>query len=105
MTFMIRLDHETTPPFNLFRFRGTSPRTAGGRLLAEIAAAHAATARQVALAFLVRQRPLFAIPKTSDPDRAAENAAAGDLRLTAEEIVRIDAAFPIGARPEELPAL
>jgi diketogulonate reductase-like aldo/keto reductase len=90
-------------PFGHSRF--PSPRTAGGRLLAEIAAAHAATARQVALAFLVRQRPLFAIPKTSDPDRAAENAAAGDLRLTAEEIVRIDAAFPIGARPEELPAL
>ncbi len=90
-------------PFGHSRFPG--PRTPGGRLLAEIAAAHDATARQVALAFLVRQAPLFTIPKTSDPDRATENAAAGDLRLTSEEIARIDAAFPLGAEPDELPAL
>jgi len=90
-------------PFGHSRFPG--PRTSGGRVLAEIAAAHDATARQVALAFLVRQSPLFAIPKTSDPDRAAENAAAGALRLSAEEVARIDAAFPMGVQPQELPML
>jgi diketogulonate reductase-like aldo/keto reductase len=90
-------------PFGHSRF--PSPRTSGGRVLAHIAAAHDATARQVALAFLVRQSPLFAIPKTSDPDRATENAAAGALRLSAEELARIDAAFPIGVQPQELPML
>ena len=90
-------------PFGHSHFPGAH--TTGGRVLAEIAAAHDATTRQVALAFLVRRSPLFAIPKTSDPDRAAENAAAGDLRLTGEEIARIDDAFPLAARPERLPAI
>ena len=77
----------------------------GGRVLAEIAAAHRATPRQVALAFLVRQPAVFAIPKASHPERAAENAAAGDLRLTDDDLARIDAAFPLGAKPRELPML
>src|ERR1700724_1300254 len=50
------------------------PRTAGGRVLKDIADAHDATARQVALRFLVRRPSLFAIPKASSPEHAAENA-------------------------------
>jgi diketogulonate reductase-like aldo/keto reductase len=81
------------------------PRSVGGRVLADIAAARGATPRRVALAFLARRAPLFTIPKASHPDRAADNATAGDLRLTDEELARVDAAFPLGAQPEELPAL
>lgn len=72
--------------------------SAGGKVLAAVAAAHDATPRQVALAFLVRKAPLFTIPKTARPDRVPENAAAGDLALTADEIARIDAAFPVGRK-------
>jgi diketogulonate reductase-like aldo/keto reductase len=82
-----------------------SPRTRAGRVLYEIAAAHQATPRQVALRFLVRRPPLFAIPKASSPDHVAENAGAGDLRLTEAEIAEIDKAFPLGPRPRELPTL
>jgi diketogulonate reductase-like aldo/keto reductase len=89
-------------PFGHGRFPG--PRTAGGRVLREIAAAHQATPRQVALRFLTRHVSLFAIPKASSPDHAAENAGAGALRLSAEEIARIDAAFPRG-RSGALPML
>ena len=71
----------------------------------EIAAAHGATPRQVALRFLVRRPSLFAIPKASKPEHAAENAGAGDLRLTEAELARIDEAFPLGPRPRELPML
>ena len=56
------------------------PKTAAGRVLSEIAAAHDATPRQVALGFLVRRPSLFAIPKASSPAHAAENAGAGDLK-------------------------
>ena len=80
-------------------------RTPGGRVLREIAAAHRATPRQVALRFLMRRPSLFTIPKASSPEHAAENAGAGDLRLTEAEIARIDAAFPRGPRPRELPML
>ncbi len=70
--------------------------SAGGRVLGEIAAAHGATPRQVALAFLTRRPSLFAIPKAADAEHVAENAAAGDLTLTKAEIARLDAAFPSG---------
>src|SRR6202043_3351760 len=50
-------------PFGHGRFPG--PRSRGGRVLAEIAAAHNATPRQVALQFLVRRPSLFSIPKAS----------------------------------------
>jgi diketogulonate reductase-like aldo/keto reductase len=77
--------------------------SAPGRALTEIAAAHQATARQVALAFLVRKPGLFAIPKASRVHHVTENAGAGDLRLSAEEIARIEKAFPLGRRTHELP--
>jgi diketogulonate reductase-like aldo/keto reductase len=82
-----------------------SPRTPGGRLLAEIAAAHNATPRQVALRWVTRFHSVFAIPKASTPEHAAENAGAGDLHLTKEELAAIDAAFPRSPRPPQLPVL
>lgn len=90
-------------PFGHGEFPG--PRTRGGRVLQQIAAAHNATPRQVALRFLVRRPSLFTIPKASDPDHVAENAGAGDLRLTEAELAQIDEAFPLGPRPSELPVL
>ena len=82
-----------------------SSRTTAGRVLQEIAAAHNATPRQVALRFLVRHSSLFAIPKASNPEHAAENAGAGELNLTQTELDQIDAAFPTGSRPRVLPML
>jgi diketogulonate reductase-like aldo/keto reductase len=90
-------------PFGDGSFPG--PRTKTGRVLQEIAAAHHATPRQVALRFLVRQPSLFAIPKASRPEHTEENAGAGDLRLTKAELARIDAEFPRGPRPRGLPML
>jgi diketogulonate reductase-like aldo/keto reductase len=90
-------------PFGHGRFPG--PDTEGGRILQEIAAAHGATPRQVALRFLLRYPTLFAIPKASRPGHAEENAGAGELRLTEAELARIDHASPRGRRPRELPML
>ena len=82
-----------------------APGSAGGRVLAGVAAAHGATPRQVALAFLTRARSVLAIPKASTPEHVAENAAAGDLRLAPDEVAAIEAAFPLGRRPRSLPML
>src|SRR5207249_9097041 len=90
-------------PFGHGDFPG--PRTKGGRVLHEIATLHDTTARAVALRFLVRRPSVFAIPKASNPEHAAENAKAGDLRLTDVELSRIDEAFPRGPCPRELPTL
>jgi diketogulonate reductase-like aldo/keto reductase len=81
------------------------PETKGGRVLQEIADAHHATPRQVALRFLVRFPLTFAVPKASTPAHVVENAGAAGVRLTVEDIVRIDQAFPRGPRPRELPML
>ena len=78
-------------------------RSPGGRVLAEVAEAHDATPRQVALAFLTLQA--LVIPKASTPEHAAENAGAGDLKLSEIELARIDAAFPRGPKPAVLPML
>ena len=90
-------------PFGHDQFPG--PATAGGRVLAEIAAQHGATPRQVALAFLTRRPAVFAIPKASTAAHAQDNAGAGDLRLNEAEVARLDAAFPRGPKPRSLPML
>jgi len=81
------------------------PHSAGGRVLKAIADRHNSTPRQVALRFLTRGASLFAIPKASNPEHAEENAGAATLNLSGAELAKIDATFPLGARPRSLPML
>lgn len=90
-------------PFGSGRF--PAPASDGGRVLAHIAGAHGATARQVALAFLTRHKSVFTIPKASSSAHVRENAGAGDLHLSQADVARIDEAFPRGPRRRELPTL
>jgi diketogulonate reductase-like aldo/keto reductase len=67
----------------------------GGKVLAEIAKTHNRTLRQVTLNFLTRESNLFTIPKASNPDHVRDNSGAvGDWKLTDDDIVAIDNAFP-----------
>jgi diketogulonate reductase-like aldo/keto reductase len=81
-----------------------TPRSRGGRVLAEVASTLDATPRQIALAFLLRHEGTFVIPKASNAEHARDNAGAGRLRLGAVELEKIEAAFPKG-RPRSLPVL
>jgi diketogulonate reductase-like aldo/keto reductase len=80
-------------------------RTAQGKVLEEVAAAHQATARQVALRFLLRHPEVFVIPKASSMAHVADNAGAAGLELSAVELARIDAAFPRGRPRRGLPTI
>ena len=82
-----------------------SPASAGGRVLAGIAAAHGATPRQIALAFLLRYPSLFAIPKAARAEHAEDNAAAAESELTEDDLRQIDEAFPRGRRRRGVPTL
>jgi diketogulonate reductase-like aldo/keto reductase len=82
-----------------------SPESKGGKVLQQIATAHDATPRQVALSFLTRQPSVFAIPKASSAAHAADNAGAGDLVLSDDEIARLKQTFPRGPEPRSLPML
>ena len=57
-----------------------------------VARAHDATAAQVRLAWALHQGPhVLVIPGTGDPGHLADNVAAGAVRLTAEDLTRLDA--------------
>lgn len=88
-----------TNPYAHGNFPG--PDTAGGRILQIIADAHQATARQVALRFLVRHPSTFAIPTALIHEHAAENAGAGTLELSEAELEQINNAFPLPSLPQE----
>src|ERR1700680_2906392 len=62
--------------------------------LRDIAERHDATPAQVALAWVLRQAGVIAIPKAANEQHVRENRAALALRLSAEDLVALDLAFP-----------
>jgi len=76
-----------------------SPVGQGGRLLQSraleaVAKRHKATPAQIAIAWSMRDPNVITIPKASDPKHVRENAAAGAITLTAEDLAVIDATHP-----------
>ena len=72
-----------------------SPLGHGARLfalepVAKAAGAHGRSPAQIVLRWHV-QNGLVAVPKSSNPDRLAENLAVFDFELTADEIAALDA--------------
>ena len=55
---------------------------------------HGATPAQILLAFLLSREGVLPIPRASRARHAEENAAAAQIRLTAEELELLDRAFP-----------
>jgi diketogulonate reductase-like aldo/keto reductase len=72
------------------------------RGLKQIAARRGVTPAQVALAWLLHQEGVVAIPKAARPDHIRENRAALDLELTPEELKELDRAFPPPTGPKPL---
>jgi diketogulonate reductase-like aldo/keto reductase len=63
-------------------------------LLKEISASLFATPAQIALAWLLQQKDVIAIPKTGNVDRIRENYAALDLKLSEESMIKLNTIFP-----------
>jgi diketogulonate reductase-like aldo/keto reductase len=85
--------------------RGEWHDSPGAKELERIAKVHGVRTHAVILAFLTREDLTFAIPKAANPTHAGDNAAAGNFRLTDEEIAAIDRAFPARKRRGGLPSL
>lgn len=81
---------------------GQGGRLLRDRVLADIAGRHDATPARVALAWLIHQPGVIAIPKAVDPLHIRDNAAALQLRLTPEDLEALDAAFPPPSRKRHL---
>ena len=69
-------------------------RLTGSSRLARLAARHGATPPQLALAWLLRQNSVIAIPKMSRREHVKTNRAAADLRLSVDDLAELDLAFP-----------
>jgi diketogulonate reductase-like aldo/keto reductase len=82
-----------------------APRSAGGRVLQQVAEVHGATPRQVALRFLLRDSSVFVIPKASTLEHVVENANSETLELSNTELAQIEKAFPRGPLPRSLPMI
>jgi diketogulonate reductase-like aldo/keto reductase len=62
--------------------------------LQAVAVTHGATPAQIALAWVLHQDGVIAIPKAVDPVHLRANRAAADIRLSTEDLAALDQAFP-----------
>jgi diketogulonate reductase-like aldo/keto reductase len=69
-------------------------RLLGNKALRRVAARQDATPAQVALAWVLRQDGVIAIPKASQLEHVRENRGALELRLTKADLDELDRAFP-----------
>jgi diketogulonate reductase-like aldo/keto reductase len=75
---------------------------AGHKTLAAIAERLTTTPAQVALAWVLRQPDVMAIPKAGDVDHVRQNHAALQIELAPEDLAALDHAFPPPTRKRPL---
>ena len=73
--------------------------------LAKVAGKHAATPAQIALAWVLRQPDVIAIPKSASVERTLENAKALEIVLDGDDLKLLDTAFPPPGRASPLAML
>lgn len=72
------------------------------RRLKGIAERHGATPTQIALAWVLRQKGILAIPKAVEPDHIRQNRAALGIDFSRADLAELDRAFPPPMRKEPL---
>ena len=78
----------------LARGLGNLERGAGARALADVAARNGRTVAQVALNWCLYHDRVMVIPKTNASMRVEENCGASGWRLSDDDVVALEAAFP-----------
>jgi diketogulonate reductase-like aldo/keto reductase len=73
--------------------------------LKKIAKRHDAISAQIALAWVLRQDGVIAIPKASNEKHVRENARSAEIKLTKEDLTEIDREFPTPKSKRPLPML
>ena len=69
---------------------------------ASIGRRHGVSASSAALAWVLRQPAMIAIPMSANESHLRENFAAADLELTAEDLAQVDAQYPPPTRKRAL---
>jgi diketogulonate reductase-like aldo/keto reductase len=73
--------------------------------LKKIAERHDATPSQIAIAWVLRQPGMIAIPKASKEEHIRENARSIEIKLTKEDLAELDREFPPPKSRKSLPML
>jgi diketogulonate reductase-like aldo/keto reductase len=73
--------------------------------LTRIAERHGTTTSQVALAWVLRQPGMIAIPKASKEAHVRENARSIEIKLTTDDLAELDREFPAPKSKKPLPML
>ncbi|HLQ04621.1 MAG TPA: aldo/keto reductase, partial [Verrucomicrobiae bacterium] len=73
-------------------------------VLKRVAERHETTPVQIALAWVIREEGVIAIPKAADPKHVRENRGAADIKLTKRDLDELDESFPPpdGKKPLEM---
>jgi diketogulonate reductase-like aldo/keto reductase len=77
-------------------------RVLGNAALRQVAQRHRATPAQIALAWVIRQEGVIAIPRAGSPEHVRENAGAVGIPLTSRDLADLDRAFPPPKEPRAL---
>jgi diketogulonate reductase-like aldo/keto reductase len=73
--------------------------------LKRIAKRHDATTSQIALAWILRQPGVIAIPKASKEKHVRDNARSIEIKLTNDDLADLDREFPMPKSKKPLPTL
>jgi diketogulonate reductase-like aldo/keto reductase len=73
--------------------------------LKRIAKRHDATTAQIALAWVLRQPDVIAIPKATSKNHVYDNARSTEIHLTKENLAELDKEFPPPKSKQDLPTL
>ena len=73
--------------------------------LKQIAKLHEVTPAQIALAWVLRESQMIAIPKSSNQTHVRDNARAADVKLTKQDLADLDKEFPPAKSKKPLPTL
>jgi diketogulonate reductase-like aldo/keto reductase len=74
-------------------------------VLKKIARRHDATTAQIALAWVLRQADVIAIPKATDKNHVRDNVRSTEIQLTKQDLAELDKEFPPPKSKKSLPML
>jgi diketogulonate reductase-like aldo/keto reductase len=97
--------HTNKIPIMAYSPVGHSGALLGNAALKKTAQSHDATPAQIALAWVLRQPDVIAIPKASTETHVRDNAASLKIKLTNEDLAELDRKFPPPKSKKSLPVL
>jgi diketogulonate reductase-like aldo/keto reductase len=102
---LLRWSHQNKVPIMAYSPVGHSGALLGNPTLKKIAHSYDATPGQIALAWVLRQSNVIAIPKASTEMHVRDNAASRTIKLTKEDLTDLDREFPPPNLKKPLPII